>query len=100
MTEVVRALLRLSPGQQTLRHSLSRRDEQPWSPRPRAQNEAHPGFTTRYDVDRLVWYEPHDRIDEAIAREKAMKKWRRAWKVEQIEAMNPEWHDLYPTLNM
>jgi putative endonuclease len=58
-----------------------------------------PGFSATYGIDRLVWYEAYDRIDEAITREKALKKWRRAWKVALIEAMNPEWDDLAPTLN-
>jgi len=46
----------------------------------------------------LVWFEVHDRIDDAIRREKQMKEWRRSWKLRQIEAMNPDWHDLFPTL--
>ena len=62
------------------------------------KTKAVPGFTARYAVDRLVWYEVYARIDEAIAREKALKKWRRAWKVALIEAMNPDWCDLYPGL--
>ena len=57
------------------------------------------GFTARYGIDRLVWYEEYDRVDEAITREKALKKWRRAWKVALIEAMNPDWRDLYDDLN-
>ncbi|WP_456016044.1 GIY-YIG nuclease family protein [Methylorubrum populi] len=52
--------------------------------------KAVPGFTERDGVDRLVWYEVHDRIDEAIAREKALKTWRRAWKIALMEAMNPD----------
>jgi putative endonuclease len=56
------------------------------------------GFSAKYGVDRLVWYEAYERIDEAIAREKALKKWRRAWKIQLIEEMNPEWIDLYATL--
>jgi putative endonuclease len=63
------------------------------------KTKAIPGFSARYGVDRLVWYEAYDRIDEAIAREKALKKWRRAWKIKLIEDMNPEWRDLYETLN-
>ncbi len=58
-----------------------------------------PGFSAKYGVDRLVWYEAYDRIDEAIAREKALKKWRRDWKLRLIEEMNPEWEDLYLVLN-
>jgi len=54
------------------------------------------GFTARYGVKLLVWFEHHGEIEAAIAREKAIKKWRRAWKIEAIESMNPEWRDLYP----
>jgi putative endonuclease len=50
-------------------------------------------------VTRLVWYEAYERIDEAIAREKALKKWRRDWKLVLIEEMNPGWDDLRETLN-
>jgi putative endonuclease len=57
------------------------------------------GFTKTYDVHRLVWYEPHDSIAEAIAREKRLKRWRRSWKLELIEAENPQWLDRYETLN-
>jgi putative endonuclease len=56
------------------------------------------GFTERYGVDRLVWYEEYDDPSEAIAREKAMKKWRRNWKISLIEDFNPLWTDLYETL--
>ena len=57
------------------------------------------GFTKKYGVKRLVYMEPFDDVREAIAREKALKKWRRAWKVELIEKMNPHWTDLYQRLN-
>lgn len=53
------------------------------------------GFTKRYGVHRLVWYEVHASMDGAIAREKALKKWNRAWKIELIERNNPNWTDLY-----
>jgi putative endonuclease len=53
------------------------------------------GFTKRYGVDQLVYYEAFDDITDAIAREKTLKKWRRRWKLELIEASNPEWRDLY-----
>ncbi len=52
-----------------------------------------PGFTTRYGVCRLVWFEEHPSIADAIVREKQLKKWRRAWKLELIEATNPGWLD-------
>jgi putative endonuclease len=57
------------------------------------------GFTSRYDVNRLVWYEAYEQITDAIAREKELKKWRRDWKIRLIEEMNPEWEDLYLALN-
>ncbi len=53
------------------------------------------GFTARYGVDRLVWYECYDDPTNAICREKELKKWRRAWKLALIEKMNPSWMDLY-----
>ena len=58
-----------------------------------------PGFTLRYAIDRLVWFEEYDRILDAIAREKSLKKWRRDCKIRLIEADNPNWLDLYPLLN-
>ncbi|MDQ3188067.1 MAG: GIY-YIG nuclease family protein [Pseudomonadota bacterium] len=57
-----------------------------------------PGFTEKHSVKTLVWYEQHDSIAEAIAREKRIKRWHRDWKVNLIQAMNPEWADLYETL--
>jgi putative endonuclease len=54
------------------------------------------GFTTRYDVDKLVWFEIYEDAATAIAREKELKKWRRGWKVRLIEEQNPGWSDLYP----
>ena len=53
------------------------------------------GFTKRYSLHRLVWYEMHETMESAIAREKALKKWNRAWKIELIEKANPQWTDLY-----
>jgi putative endonuclease len=51
-------------------------------------------FARRYGVTRLVWVEAHDLIVDAIAREKAIKKWPRAWKIKLIEENNPHWHDI------
>jgi putative endonuclease len=62
------------------------------------KNDVLPGFTRRYGVHRLVWYEPHESMAAAIAREKAMKAWKRQWKIELIERRNPQWLDLYETL--
>ena len=56
------------------------------------------GFSARYGVDRLVWFEIYDDPSTAITREKELKKWRRAWKVSLIEAANPEWEHLYQTI--
>ena len=53
------------------------------------------GFAARYRADRLVYAEPHETIEAAIAREKAIKKWRRAWKLALIERENSDWSDLY-----
>ena len=53
------------------------------------------GFTSRHRIHRLVWYEMHDTMESAILREKALKAWRRAWKLELIEKSNPYWRDLY-----
>ncbi len=53
------------------------------------------GFTAKYGVTRLVWYEEHDDITDAIQREKSLKRWRREWKIALIESINPEWHELY-----
>jgi len=59
------------------------------------KTKAVPGFTSRYDIRRLVWFEIHDDPANAITREKQLKKWRRAWKVELIEKENPDWRDLF-----
>jgi len=56
-------------------------------------------FCKRYALTRLVYAEEHGRIEEAIAREKAMKAWNRAWKLRQIIEANPEWDDLFETIN-
>ena len=57
------------------------------------------GFTSRYDVILLVWYEGYDRVVDARRREYDIKRWRRAWKLQLVESMNPEWRDLYWDLN-
>ena len=59
------------------------------------KNDQTDGFAKRYGVHLLVWYEMHDAMESAIAREKAIKEWKRAWKLELIEATNPQWLDLY-----
>ena len=57
------------------------------------------GFTRRYHVHTLVWYEPHPTMESAIMREKQIKEWKRAWKLRLIETTNPQWRDLYDGLN-
>ena len=59
------------------------------------KEELREGFTKKYGVHPLVWFEEFADIREAILREKRIKKWRRAWKIELIEKMNPAWTDLF-----
>ena len=61
----------------------------------RHRTKSMPGFTSRYGVERLVWFECYDDPTMAITREKDLKKWRRAWKLRMIEEANPQWRDLY-----
>ena len=56
------------------------------------------GFTRKYGCKLLVWYEAFDSIEAARHRELQMKEWRRAWKLREIEALNPNWDDLFPSL--
>ena len=62
------------------------------------RNEVVDGFTHRYGVHRLVYFENHDSMESAITREKQLKKWSRKWKLELIESKNPEWDDLWPEI--
>jgi len=75
-------VLRLSHGKSQTRDPLSWR----------------PGFTSQYNVVRLVWYEVYNDPTNAITREKDIKKWRRDWKIRLIEEENPDWSDLYPSI--
>jgi len=59
------------------------------------KNNLAEGFTKRYGIHHLVWYEVHEAMDSAIQREKRLKGWKRAWKLELIESTNPDWQDLY-----
>ena len=59
------------------------------------KNDLVEGFTKRYGVHRLVWYEAHENMESAIAREKMLKRWKRAWKIRLIQEANPRWSDLY-----
>jgi putative endonuclease len=61
--------------------------------------KAIPGFTAQYGVDRLVWFERHDTRETAMQREKRIKSWKQAWKIELIEKDNLHWIDLFPSLS-
>ncbi len=63
------------------------------------KQKLHKGFTKKYSVDKLVHFEETMDIKSAIQREKQLKHWKRAWKIELIEKNNPEWNDLYQDLN-
>ena len=62
------------------------------------KNDVVEGFTKRYGVHQLVWYELHETMESAIRREKAIKEWKRKWKLDLIEKFNPEWEDLYASI--
>jgi len=62
------------------------------------KSKAVPGFISTYGVDRLVWFETHELWESAIRREKQIKEWRRVWKIQPIESDNPQWADLFYTL--
>ncbi len=64
------------------------------------KNKLVPGFTAKYGVDRLVWFEVHDNHEAALRREKQIKEWRRDWKINLIESNNRHWVDLYQDLPM
>jgi putative endonuclease len=59
------------------------------------RNGVVPGFTKKYQVKILVWYEVHETRESALTRERQMKRWNRAWKLQMIERMNPSWRDLW-----
>jgi len=62
------------------------------------RTKAAPGFTSKYNIARLVWLEIYEDPISAISRERELKKWKRAWKVQLIEAQNPQWEDLYESI--
>jgi putative endonuclease len=63
------------------------------------RTDAAKGFTSRYGIHKLVWFEIYDDALTAIAREKELKKWRRDWKIRLIEEQNPAWDDLFPGIS-
>ena len=62
------------------------------------KNNQVEGFSERYRIHDLVWYEIHENMQSAIEREKRLKRWNRIWKIELIERSNPAWEDLYPEI--
>lgn len=64
------------------------------------KTRAVPGFTAKYGVDRLVWFEGHDTLEAAMLRERRIKGWKRMWKIQLIENDNPYWIDRYPDLSV
>lgn len=62
------------------------------------RNKVGDGFTKKYDITQLVYYEVFENPEDAISREKALKRWKRSWKIKAIEKRNPEWRDLYDEL--
>jgi putative endonuclease len=62
------------------------------------KNKVVEGFTKRYAVHQLVWYELHENMESAIRREKQLKEWKRQWKLKLIEDTNPKWQDLYSVI--
>lgn len=62
------------------------------------KNNVVDGFTKRYDIHALVWYELCEMMESAIQREKEIKNWKRDWKIKRIVEMNPEWNDLYQSI--
>ena len=59
------------------------------------KNDIVEGFTKKYGIHLLVYYEQYDNVESAIQRERQMKKWNRQWKIRRIERQNPDWRDLY-----
>jgi putative endonuclease len=63
------------------------------------REKVQPGFTSKYGVSQLVWFETFELRENAFRRERQIKEWKRKWKIELIEASNPTWRDLYDDLN-
>ena len=85
---------RLHDGQSAVRDPLHRRHLRPRTRVNQHQSGELGGFTVRYGLHRLVWFEPHESVVVAIQREKSLKKYKRDWKINLIERENPRWEDL------
>ena len=64
------------------------------------KNGTTPGYTSKYGVTSLVWYEHRHTMEAAIRREKQIKQWQRAWKIRLVEEVNPEWRDLHDEIDV
>ena len=87
--------LRLHPGQRAQRHALYRLTSDLFQRIALHKQGLIKGFTKKYRVHHLVYFETHPTMETAIRREKQLKEWRRLWKIRLIEGMNPEWVDLF-----
>ena len=87
--------VRLYSRQQAPRYALYRGHEQPRPTDGEHSQGLVAGFTKKYNVKQLVYYEMHETMHEAIRREKQLKEWRRLWKIRIIEQFNPEWRNLF-----
>jgi putative endonuclease len=67
-----------------------------------AQHRSHavPGFTKKYNCDRLVWLESFENLHDARVAERRMKAWKREWKIKRIEELNPDWRDLFDQIHL
>jgi putative endonuclease len=79
-------------------NTVHRNDRRSYPPNMGVQVKLVPGFIAKYGVGRLVWFEAHHSREAAWRREKQIKEWKRAWKIELIERDNPRWTDLHPSL--
>ena len=85
---------RLHPGERESRHALRRGDSNLAARLHQHRTGLIKGFTSRYGVHQLMWFEQHETMEAAIHRERMLKKWNRAWKLALIEERNPHWEDL------
>ncbi len=90
--------MRIHAGEQTKRHLYTGVTSNLLKRVREHKNNLIESFSSKYGVHTLVWYELHDTMESAIQREKAIKNWKRVWKLKVIEKMNLNWHDLYSDL--
>jgi putative endonuclease len=91
-------VLRVSAVERALRDLVCRDDSRFGEALWEHKVKAVPGFTAKYGIDRLVWYESHASMEAAFVQERQIKKWKREWKIQLIEPDNPQWIDLYASI--